>query len=153
MRSSSYLYQKIENLSGTIKFFEQNAHARILFLSQIDFWSWEVDELIFSVSNFEERKKDWLTDPQVLLDKLVEEGYCIDLSDNVSSMLRYMKGSAEYRNYDTPWADLEVLIDKWNDLLRLVELALFNPKKVKMIVESGGLAKSIESYRKSMPNK
>ena len=50
---SQYLLVKVENLQQTITFFNADSESgslgkRLLFLTQIDFWKWEVDELLFS---------------------------------------------------------------------------------------------------------
>ena len=57
-RPSNYLAAKADALSQVITFFKKHdgtAHLLAVFLAQIDFWHWEMENLIFSFDTFEER--------------------------------------------------------------------------------------------------
>lgn len=68
-RPSVYLEEKCEGLEKVLDFFLDRqgklfkpADEKLLvFLHQLDFWDWEIDNLIFSFDNFEERSKAWET--------------------------------------------------------------------------------------------
>ena len=56
-RTSQYLDGKAQNLRSALLFFtsKDKEERLITFLDQIDFWDWEMAELLYSYSNFEER--------------------------------------------------------------------------------------------------
>lgn len=64
-KDSLYLLNKCENLKTALDFFSGGNHQipgkirRTIFLLQIDFWDWELEELIFSCKNFSERSAAW----------------------------------------------------------------------------------------------
>ena len=64
-KNSLYLLNKCENLQKSLSFFSGGNYQtpakirRTIFLLQIDFWDWELEELIFSFKNFSERSYAW----------------------------------------------------------------------------------------------
>ncbi len=66
-RPSVYLLNKCEAVDKVLDFFLATegsycrtlAEKRAVFLAQIDFWDWEIENLIFSFDSFMERVKAW----------------------------------------------------------------------------------------------
>ncbi len=67
-RNSLYLEKKAANLANALLFFIASSHHQrradrlITFLDQIEFWDWEMDELLFSYANFAERSAAFNTE-------------------------------------------------------------------------------------------
>ncbi len=66
-KPSVYLIQKCDTLENALKFFLEKktaycrtlAEKRTVFLSQMNFWEWEIDNLIYSFESFAERSEAW----------------------------------------------------------------------------------------------
>src|SRR5688500_8352071 len=69
-RPSVYLEERCANLDQVLDFFlgpsrGQGGHGPgademlVVFLSQLGFWEWELDNLIYAFTTFEERSKAW----------------------------------------------------------------------------------------------
>lgn len=149
MNTSEYLQAKIRNFRGTIRFFRKRSFAKLVFLRQIEFWNWELDELLFSVSNFQERRHTWMKEPADLIWELENEGYCLSQKDKILRDLKLGRyGSEEYR---IPLDEVNEVIDEWNDLIELVSRQLFDRQRIEVIRSSGGVAiDSLDRYRKKI---
>lgn len=128
MKPSIYLKTKAEALYNSLDYMIQSSGSKsivektVVFLAQIDFWDWEMEELIFSFKNFEERSKVWdSTDVNNLLSK---NNFAIN-KKTISKLqdLFYSKDFA-YRIYGqrrekvvAPYEILNKTIKKWNDVL------------------------------------
>jgi len=128
-RHSIYLTEKAEALEKAIDFFlgakgkKSATMRRLVFLAQIDFWNWEIDELIFSFSNFKKRKEVWESRAS-LEDGLKEHGFL--LRDKAKWKARWCFFESEYLKQrklelKAPTEALERVIEKWNRLLGLLE--------------------------------
>ena len=60
-RPSQYLIDKCKSLDTTISFFGHGAvlEKRLTFLAQIEFWDWEMDEMIYAIESFQKRSQAW----------------------------------------------------------------------------------------------
>ena len=66
-RPSVYLEERCANLDQVLDFFLAHHRGRgvglgemlVVFLSQLGFWEWELDNLIYAFATFEERAKAW----------------------------------------------------------------------------------------------
>ena len=136
MKKSQYLIDKCNNISKTLNFFQGvNTHSsgkerRMVFLAQLDFWDWEMDELIFSFDTFNERAKAWKS--HGLRDNLSKQGFMIYevVLKNIEFDRRWYDDNNEVF---PPWEELNKLITQWNELLTFCERSLFDkngPEKV-----------------------
>jgi hypothetical protein len=127
-KSSVYLEQKCEALEQVIDFFSamqgnaiRSANDKLLiFLAQMDFWDWEMENLIYSFTNFKERSKAWSSNPEIA-EQLLKQGILI--KNKLERDLGYSMGYNFTRknNVVAPWNVLKRVILKWNDLLKLCE--------------------------------
>lgn len=155
-KPSLYLLDKCENLEKVLNFFRgekgsfnsPGIQKRLVFLAQIDFWDWEMDELIYSVSSFDERSKVWLSSLD-LVQALGKEGMMIK-----NAVLEKITWITD-RHWDekkvtvAPVERLNQVIDKWNKLLNLCEESLFD-KQVKNAVELGAnFKKDLSKFKKT----
>jgi hypothetical protein len=142
-RPSNYLAAKADALSQVITFFKKGdgtAHLLAVFLAQIDFWHWEMENLIFSFDTFEQRARAW--------------GKAHDLHEMVSARfavkrqkleraeqhrkwlqwigldLRSREGHDLRSRVYAPYDKLNEVLDEWNDLLFLTEQRLM-PSEVR----------------------
>ena len=66
-RPSAYLRERCETLGRVLDFFLAPHHGQsaglderlVVFLSQIGFWEWELDTLLYAVATFRERAQAW----------------------------------------------------------------------------------------------
>ena len=127
MKPSFYLKNKAETLHEALDYMtrtsiDKNINERILvFLSQIDFWDWEMEELIFSFKSFNDRAKAWsATDLELLL---LNQKFIINRK--TKEKLVNIFDAKKWRSYyssgnDKVFAPYDVLnktIQKWNELL------------------------------------
>ena len=65
-RPSQYLLEKIQAFDTVLDFFGYSSKGvietekRVIFLITIDFWEWEIENLIYSCQTFKERSQAWL---------------------------------------------------------------------------------------------
>lgn len=155
MKESNYLKNKCQNLSNTLDFFAGNSggkagkEKRLVFLAQIDFWNWEMDELIFTFDTFAERAKAW--NDSGLDNMLSKNSLYIDSKaiDDVKER-RYYRWHQEA--VDAPWSDLNLVITKWNELLRLCEDTVLFKGAEKHIEQFGmvGVDCNLKKYYKEL---
>ena len=162
-KPSAYLVGKCDCLSKVVDFFVSNnggycrtvKDKRTVFLSQIDFWDWEMDELIYSVESFSERSKAWES--------------CLNMRESLSKLGIPVNQAIVYKiESDRGWnahavgknqvvppiEALNVVIKKWNKLLKLCEDTLFMERKE--IISLGEMGckfiQSLDKYRKKERN-
>lgn len=125
VRTSFYLTRKAEALLGALRFFTEAKaplHRRLQFLAQSDFWEWEIDNLIYSFTNLQERSKTWQSSDHAIR-KLSAMGIVVDVK--VARKVRWRPRSTHWQHKDStrrvaPAELLKETIDLWN---RLVDLA------------------------------
>jgi len=146
-RPSQFLLSRIESLAGTFTFFSRQTDRQVAFLLQIDFWDWEMDEMIFAVSNFSEREKAWRVSSRTAEDMLRAEGILL------KNRVRDAYGPAEqFSAMRAPTAELARLITTWNDLLDACT-ELLDVKWTEQTLKAGGKAlPNLSKYRKAIPS-
>ena len=152
-RPSVYLLRKAEALYEALHFFDNSNDHRIRFLAQIEFWEWEVENLIYSFESFEERSAIWCR-PDAILRSLAAHGVSAR-SKVVRQLEANRRWIAWYARIESPVrAPIEALaqvIEVWNGLLKACERSLFNPR-VKEAIELGAhFVADLSKYRKVMP--
>lgn len=158
-KPSAYLAGKCECLAKVVDFFASTnggfcrsvKDKRTVFLSQIDFWDWEMDELIFSVSSFEERSKTWESclDMQTSLSKL---NLPVDpaIVYKITSERGWNTYQLDKNHVVPPIKALNEVIKKWNKLLKICEDTLFMDRKQLMSLDDMGckFIHNLDKYRK-----
>lgn len=158
-KPSAYLVGKCECLATVVDFFASNnggyhrsvKDKRTVFLSQIDFWDWEMDELIYSVSSFSERSKAWES-CSTLRESLSKLGIPVDPA--VVYKIESDRGWNTYflgkNNVVPPTEALNAVIKKWNKLLKVCEDTLLMDRKQLANLEEMGcqFVQNLDKYRK-----
>ena len=158
-KPSAYLTGKCECLGQVVDFFASNnggfcrtvKDKRTVFLSQIDFWDWEMDELIYSVKSFSERSEAWesCATLRASLAKLR-----IPVDPAVVAKIESDRGwNINYIGQNQVVAPVEALnnvIGKWNKLLKVCEDALLmDQKQIANLTEMNcDLMQNLDKYRK-----
>lgn len=144
-KNSLYLLNKCENLQKSLSFFSGGNYQtpakirRTIFLLQIDFWDWELEELIFSFKNFSERSYAWgekntwdcfelfkKNNIELRYDTLEEYKYWIKQNNkDINSKLYNVMVTI------APIEELNKTIKMFNDLLDLCEKELQNSDLIK----------------------
>lgn len=129
-KPSAYLTGKCECLERVIDFFlSKNGgfcrtvkDKRTVFLSQISFWDWEMDELIYTVTSFGERAKSWESVGS-MRESLVQTGILVpqSLLDKIESDRGWHYRQLEGNVVTPPTDSLKIVIDKWNQLIAICE--------------------------------
>lgn len=158
-KPSAYLAGKCEGLGRVIDFFASNSGGfghtvkdkRAVFLSQIDFWDWEVAELIFSVTNFNERSHSWdsCASLKECLNKL-ELPVVSSIINKIESDRGWKAGRIGENKIVPPTEALNEVIRKWNKLLAICEKTLFMEKKEIADLKKMGCSfvENLDKYRK-----
>lgn len=160
MRSSVYLAERTEALYQALTFFEKtksnlsNMELHLVFLSQIDFWEFELDSLVFLFENFAERSKCWNSvgaiDDKIRKHDLILNKTFLGKVSNKRYWRRSFRRKGEVFN---PTELLNKVINKWNELIDICRYLLVNDKIEKSALEAGAKCKSITSYKKVLDTK
>jgi hypothetical protein len=161
-RPSVYLTEKCEALEKVLDWIIVGQHHKgindklLSFLSQIDFWDWEMENLLFSFDNFAERSKAW-ADQAGIQDFLKSKfGMMVKAPFSDQIDLVYKR---EWRKYNekevvAPFEKLNLIIDKWNSVLGVCEDRLFIAEKTaEQYVSLGAqILPNLDKYRKAKVN-
>jgi hypothetical protein len=151
LRTSLYLTRKAEALLGVLRFFhDRNAplHRRLQFLAQGDFWEWEMDNLIYSFSNFQERSKTWQSS-----DRAVGTlGIAVDAK--TASKVRWRLGHWQHKDATRRVAPVELLkeaVDLWNEVVDDAEHHFVAPMRDKAEKWNIQTLTSLRHMKKTVP--
>lgn len=159
-RPSVYLQEKCANLEKVIDFFLMpqgtfltTIGERLLsFLSQIDFWEWEIDNLVFSFATFEERSRAWEFE-KGLIEGVQSQGMMVQkhLFNKLKEKRHRKKGQG--RKVVPPYDRLTIVVDKWNQLLRLCEDRVLLPRAEldKLASLGAQILLDLTKFRKRLP--
>ena len=155
MRASVYLTDKAKALSRAIEFFTATAKGnakerRLIFLAQIDFWDWEMDNLIYSFETFAERAKAWssMSSVEMSLQHLgIKVGEAV-LRDAKFQGICQRNWYRPNNPVTAPLPMINDVIDQWNALLTACEKYI--PEKVERYIELFGanLLPNLSKYKK-----
>jgi hypothetical protein len=154
LRTSFYLTRKAEALLGVLRFFTEARspnHRRLQFLAQSDFWEWEIDNLIYSFMNFQERSRTWQS-PEHALKKLGTLGVVV--STKIVRGVRWRGGQWQRRDKTrrvTPVDILREVIDLWNQLVDASEEQFVAPMRDDAEKWNIKTRKDLRHLKKSMP--
>lgn len=142
-RPSRFLKSRIENFSEALQFFVPMPQRQVAFLLQIDFWDWEMDEILYAVASFGEREKAWRLSGRTADDLLGSQGILL------RSKTRKSYGAAvQVTRVVAPADELRSLVDQWNDLIGRCE-ALLDREEIEQTLQAGGKAlPDLSKYRK-----
>jgi hypothetical protein len=154
LRTSFYLTRKAEALLGVLRFFHEPRsplHRRLQFLAQSDFWEWEIDNLIYSFTNFQERSKTWRSSDRAIR-KLGALGVVVDAK--VARKVRWRLEHWQHKDATRRVAPVEMLkevIDVWNSLVDEVEALLVAPMRENAEKWNIQTVTSLRHLKKGMP--
>ena len=136
VRTSLYLVRRADALLGALRYFLKDGGnplgRRLVFLAQVDFWEWEMENLIYSFTNFAERSKSWQS-PEHVKDKLWEIGVVVDVG--LSKKVRWRRGMWHVHEEGRRVAPVELLaetVGAWNKLIDLAEVHFVRKHKDKI---------------------
>ena len=162
-KPSVYLAGKCECLAKVVEYFANNSGGfcrslkdkRTTFLSQIDFWDWEMDELIYSVESFTERSKAWESSG-TMKECLAKLGIPVDpaIVYKIESDRGWNIYALGKNQVVAPVEALNNVIKKWNKLVKLCEdTLLMERKEVISLGEMGcQLIQNLDKYKKKERN-
>lgn len=165
-RNSAYLEQKALGLQQALKFFLASSHGQgreerlLAFLDQIDFWDWEVEELMFSFKNFAERAEAFSTTTPG--ERAATQGILVKDAKARDLQFERRYAATMERNYGmrtkghvpvvAPEDALEATLATWHDLLTAAERSVMaTPGTVENAVRAGvtGYQKDLSKFRKA----
>jgi len=156
MRESQYLVDKCQALAQVICFFRgeqgnwraSGREKRYVFLSQVDFWEWEIDVLIYSCNSFLKRCQSWKSGTNTF--KSMFDTLGIPVKNSELRQATFFRACDE-DEVVAPVDKVNEVIDAWNDLLALCERTLMKSKR-QIIVERGQygvvMMEDLGKYRK-----
>jgi hypothetical protein len=146
-RPSVYLQERAETIERVLEFFTaphrgQSPGSRemlVVFLTQIGFWEWELDNLIYAYATFEERATAWEHENGAgIANALATRGIWIQPVAVRNLKLKRQARSERRRSVFAPVATLNRLIHQWNELLLLCEQqVLIPPEERQAALQSG----------------
>ena len=153
-RTSLYLVRRAEALKSALEFFSGDGASkqwrRLQFLTQSDFWEWEIDNLIYSFTNLAERSKTW-DSADAAGKRLGELGVVVN-----TKTVRDARWSGGWHLHRTggraaPVDLLREVIAVWNDLIDNAAKHAMSRTREK-IEKYGVNARDPASMRKRMPD-
>lgn len=131
-RPSRFLTGRIEGFREVLSYFAALPPRQIAFMLQLEFWDWEMDEIIYAVRNFAERAAAWC-----LSGRLADE---ILTSNGILLAMRFRKkyaAAVQTARVTAPVQDLNHLIVSWNELLTRCE-AMLDQQEIDQTLNAGG---------------
>lgn len=164
MRTSQYLLNRCNTLDKALQFFFgtkgdrtfSGKEKRIVFLLQIKYWDFEIDSLIFSFDTFKTRQSNWKESLELSLNTLpyILQKDVIKSAKNAD----YYRESTWYFNKRedvvAPIQQLNILIEKWNNLIELCEKTLLDTKSKEKSEKYGfaDIEYDLKKYKKEKIN-
>jgi hypothetical protein len=150
MRSSLYLASRCETLFQALSFFNK-AHPSftkeelgLIFMAQLDFWSFELDNLIYLFQTFEDRQQDW-TSIDSIDEKIRKQGLIIKKSH--LGKLKYHRYGRKTNPIEDPKDLLNKVLDLWNELIDHLK-CMEDSQALEKSDACGASLKSLESFKK-----
>lgn len=158
-RPSVYLQERVAALAQVLDFFAAPHRGQspgpkemlVVFLSQVEFWEWELDNLIYAFKTFQERATAWEHENGFgIANALRTRGIWIQLSAVKDLKLKRQTRSGRGRGVFAPVVDLNKVIQRWNELLLLCEEKVLIPHEEREAALRGGaqLLMDLAKFRK-----
>lgn len=131
-RPSQYLIDKCKSLEQAILFFASSTagggytgaqERRLTFLAQIDFWDWEMDEMIYAVESFQTRSQAWEAGRDAM-DQMLRKNGIVVKKDKLWSLCDRGWRKRWKIKVTAPIETANKTISKWNDLLDICTVLL-----------------------------
>ena len=160
-RPSVYLEEKCDALLRVMDFFavaptafgQTMVERMVVFLSQIDFWDWELDNVIYSFVTFADRAKAWeYQTGSGLADALHSRGILVRVGAVKDLKHKRQARSGKAPRVVAPTRRLNEVIVRWNHLLEACEdRVLVPPEERRRAVEFGAqVLPDLSRYRKPL---
>lgn len=136
-RPSAYLVERCRELGRVLEFFLAPHHGQmpaaderlVVFLSQLDFWDWEIDNLIHAFATFSERARAWEeTSGPALADRLHARGLPVRFAAVKNLRERRLSRADRARQVVAPADELARVVGVWNTLLETCERRVLVPE-------------------------
>jgi hypothetical protein len=159
-RPSIYLQERAKNLSRVLDFFTAPHRGQapgykemlVVFLSQLGFWEWELDNLIYAFTTFGERATAWEHENGFgIANALRTQGIWVQTAAVKDLKVKRQARSGHKRGVFAPVVSLNRVIAQWNELLTLCEeRVLISPEERKAAIQSGAqLMPDLSKFRKA----
>jgi hypothetical protein len=153
-RTSVFLESRVSQLRQVIEFFSAKSGAAgtrrlLVFLTQIEFWNWELDCLQFASEGFAGRAVGWRTPPSGVEEGLIALGFRVKSHalGKVKDELRAHGGSSA--SVSVPRKQYDALVSEWNALLTRAE-ELFDETRIAREAATGASIRAdLAAYRKA----
>jgi hypothetical protein len=128
-RPSLYLLERCQELSRVLDFFHEVRRVPlglderlVVFLTQMGFWEWELDNIIYAFNSFAERSRAWDNDSgSSMAESLKARGLPVRFSAVKNIKVNRHNRAERMRQVIAPIEELNRVIGVWNDLLDLCE--------------------------------
>jgi hypothetical protein len=158
-RPSLFLQERAEDLGRVLDFFTAPHRGQapgakemlVVFLSQLGFWQWELDNLIYAFTSFEERATAWEHENGFgMANVLRTQGIWVQMAAVKDLKLKRQTRSGRRSTVFAPVASLNKVITQWNELLSLCEeRVLIPPQEREEALRSGAqLMADLSQFRK-----
>lgn len=160
-RPSVYLQERAEDLGRVCDFFLAPHRGQspgpkemlIVFLSQIEFWEWELDNLIFAFKTFEDRATAWEHENGYgIANALRTRGIWVQMAAVKDLKIKRQARTGRKRSVFAPVESLNKVIKQWNELLTLCEERILIPPEVREEAMRSGaqLLPDLSKFRKPL---
>lgn len=155
-----YLQERAEVLGRVFEFFTAPHRGQapgakemlVVFLSQLEFWEWELDNLIYAFTSFQERATAWTHENGFgMANVLRTKGIWVRTAAVKDLKLKRQARSGRRGGVFAPVASLNGVLTQWNQLLILCEQrVLIGTEEREQALQSGAqLMPDLARYRKA----
>jgi hypothetical protein len=160
-RPSVYLQERAEGLGRVLDFFSAPHRGQapgaketlVVFLSQIAFWEWEVDNLVYAFTTFDDRATAWEHENGFgLANALRTKGIWVRTAAVAGLKLKRQARSGRRGGVFATVASLNKVLTQWNELLSACEKRVLIPAEEReAALQSGAqLMPDLARYRKAI---
>jgi len=160
-RPSVYLQERTENFGQVLDFFLAPHRGQspgpkeilVVFLSQLGFWEWELDNLIYAFTSFDERVTAWEHENGFgLANALRTKGIWVQTAAVKNLKLKRQARSGRRRSVYAPTESLNKVIEQWNELLGLCEERVLIPmdEREEALKSGAWLLADLSRFRKAL---
>jgi hypothetical protein len=160
-RPSVYLLERCRELGRVMDFFLAPNQGRtpglnerlIVFLSQLDFWQWELDNLVYAFTTFSERACAWEHESGIgIANELRTRGILVEVAA-VKDLKRKRQARAERQwRVVAPVQELNAVIALWNQVLDACEDRVLVPleERQRAIALGAQVLPDLSGFRKEL---